>query len=279
MEAVLRGCGITVLVAFCVMCALVLGLLWQMHRAWNRPPPDVGAFAHSAATRTADAADAQRSSERLADLGSALPWAVPLGTSVADSCRTQEQSSLFGKRNWEPVTCTRSSVLYVAFDGDIHTHLRQLDTLLARQEWLAGDSPQGMPTRTPTRLSKAGADPSPAVPERGSTETPSPRPICLSEMYGPPHGLPHGGTGVRLRVAVAERPCTPDAITGDVQVGLTPQKSTTDPTVYLDWRPLSTGTVSATAFASHRYVAAFSLVDAYAAQSPATTSPAPPPTR
>lgn len=254
-----------------------------MARALRLEPPDVGAFAHSAATRAADTAAAQRSSAGLADLASPLPWAVPLGTSVAHSCRTQPQSSLFGKRNWDPVSCTRSSVLYVAFDGDIRTHLRQLDTVLARQEWLAGDPPQRTPTGTAPRLSEAGGDPPPAVSEPGSTEPPSSRPICLSEMYGPPHGFPRGGTGVRPRVAVAvaTRPCTPEADTGDVQVSITPQRSTIDPAARLNWHPLSTRTVSATAFTTHRYAAAFSLVDAYAAQSPVTTSPTPtpPPTR
>lgn len=99
------------LVAVGVVCVLGFGALWQIHRALDRTPPDVGTFAHSAATRTADAAAARRSSARLRNLTSALPWAVPLGTSVADSCWTEDQNPFFGRAQWAPITCVRSSVL------------------------------------------------------------------------------------------------------------------------------------------------------------------------
>ncbi|MGW1007421.1 hypothetical protein [Streptomyces sp. NPDC002520] len=66
------------LVAVGVVCALVLCALWQIHRTLDRTPPNVGAFAHSAATRTAGAAAERTSSARLTNLTSALPWAVPI---------------------------------------------------------------------------------------------------------------------------------------------------------------------------------------------------------
>ncbi|MFE5137713.1 hypothetical protein ACFRDV_08540 [Streptomyces fagopyri] len=265
-----RGCVGAVLVAVGVVCALVLCALWQIHRTLDRTPPDVGAFAHAAATRTADAAAARTSSARLTSLMSALPWAVALGTSVADSCRTQDQNPFIGPARWAPINCVRSSVLYVAFDGDIRTHLHQLDAVLAEQEWVGSGSSPNTLTGMATWMSQAGGDPSPAASRRGSTEPPGSRPICLSTTYGPAtqkHDIPHGGPGVRLRVAVAELPCTPGADTGDLQMGGTPEKFTVDGTVYLAWHPLSTDTVSRSARTAHRYVAAFSLVDSYAVQS------------
>jgi hypothetical protein len=264
------------------VCALVLCALWQIHRSLFPAPPDVGAFAHSATTLAADAAAARTSSAGLANLTSALPWAVPLGTSVADSCRTRNQNSFMGPANWAPITCVRSSVLYLAFDGDIRTRLHQLDAVLAEQEWVGADSLPDTLSGMATWLSQAGGDPSPAASQRGSTDPPGAQPICLSTTYRPAtqkQSLPYGGPGVRLRAAVAERPCQPEADTGDLQMGGTLEKSTGDAIVYLAWHPLVTDTVSRSAYAEHRYVAAFSLVDNYAVQSTPTTSPPPPTTR
>ncbi|MFF7365265.1 hypothetical protein [Streptomyces sp. NPDC008125] len=277
-----RGCVIAVLAAVGMVCALVLCALWQIHRTLDRTPPNVGAFAHSATTLTADAAAARTSSARLTNLTSALPWAVPLGTSVADSCQATDQNPFIGPAHWAPINCVRSSVLYLAFDGDIRTHLHQLDAVLADQEWAGSGSSPNTLTGTATWMSQTGGDPSPAAPQQGSTDPPGSRPICLSTTYGPAtqkHGIPHGGLDVRLRVAVAELPCTPMAETGDIQIGGKLEKSAVDGTVYLAWHPLVTDTVSRSAYTAHRYVAAFSLVDRYAVQSTPTTSPPPPPTR
>lgn len=281
-EAPARGCLITVLIAVGVVAALLLCALWQIHRVLYRTPPDIGAFAHSAGTRTADADAARTSSARLTHLTSALPWAVPLGTSVADSCRTENQNAFFGPAHWAPIHCERSSVLYLAFDGNIRTRLQRLDAVLAEQQWVGSDSSPNTLTWAATWSSQAGGDPSPAAPQQGSTEPPGSQPICLSTTYDPAaqkHGFPYGGLRVRLRVAVAELPCTPRADTGDIQMGGRPEKSAADGTVYLAWHPLATGTVSRSAYTAHRYVAAFSLVDSYAVQATQTTSAPPPPTR
>ncbi|MBY8881418.1 hypothetical protein [Actinacidiphila acidipaludis] len=283
-EAVARGCGITALVAAGLVCLLVLIALWQLHRAWDRKPPDIDAFAHAAATRTADAAAARTSSAQLAELTSALPWAAPLGTSVADSCRTENESALFGAARWAPVNCVRSTVVYVAFDGDLRTRVHQLDATLAARRWVGATSLENSLTAMTARIGQTAGAPSPAGPQQRSTEAPTPPPLCVSAGYRPSsqnYGMAHGGLGVRLRVAVAERPCTPEADTGDIQVGGTTEKYTVDGTVYLTWHPLATLTVSRSAHVMHRYVAAFSLVDSYAVQSttPRTAPPAPPTTR
>ncbi|MFG2949926.1 hypothetical protein [Streptomyces adustus] len=165
------------LVAGGVVCALVICVLWQFHGALDRTPPDVGAFAHSAATRTAGATTARTSSARLTNLTSALPWAVPVGTSVADSCQTEDRNPFLGPASWAPINCVRSTVSYLAFDGDIRAHLHQLDAVLAEQEWVGSDSSLNTLTGMATWLSQAGGDPSPAASssQRGSTE-PLPRP-------------------------------------------------------------------------------------------------------
>jgi hypothetical protein len=277
-EALTRGCMLTGVVAVGVVCVLVLCVLWQIHRTWDRTPPDVGAFAHSAATRTTGEAAARTSVARLANLTSALPWAVPLGTSVADSCQTQDQNPFFGPANWAPINCVRSSVLYLAFDGDIRARLHQLDAVLAGRGWVGSGSSPNTLAGMATWMSQAGGDPSPTGPEQGSTASPGSQPICLSTTYSPTshkHAIVHGGLGVRLRAAVSELPCTPEADTGDIQIDGTPEKSAVDGTVYLAWHPLLTDTVSRDAYTTHRYVAAFSLVDSYAIQSTPTTSPSP----
>ncbi|MEV6265227.1 hypothetical protein AB0M42_31400 [Streptomyces sp. NPDC051784] len=271
-----HGCGIAVLVAVCVVCAVVIIVIWQLHRALDRTPPEVGPFAHSSAVRTADAAAERRSSARLTKLTSAVPWAVPLGTSVADSCSTEDRNPFMGRANWAPINCVRRSVLYLAFDGDIRTRLHHLDAVLAEQGWASDGSSQRTLTGMATWMSQAGGDPSPAEGRQGSTEPPGSRPICLSTTFAPAaqaQGIQPGGPRVRLRVAVAERPCTPRAETGDTQIDDTPQKSTSPGTVYLAWHPLSTDAVSRSAYTQHRYVAAVSLADTYAVEATATETP------
>lgn len=266
----------TVLTAVVLVCTLLLCALWQIHRDWDRTPPDVGSFAHSPATHTADVAAARRSSARLTNLRSALPWAVPLGTSVADSCQTEDQNPFIGPAHWAPVNCVRSSVLYLAFDGDAHTRLHQLDEALAEQKWVgSGQLPRTL-TGKATWMSQPGGDPSPVESQQGSTEPPGSQRLCLFTTYSPAaqqRELAHGGPGVRLRVSVAERPCLPSADTGDIQLGHPPQKSAAHGAVYLAWHPLSTSAVSRSAYTAHRYVAALSLVDSYAVQSTPTSSP------
>ncbi|MEW2519032.1 hypothetical protein [Actinacidiphila alni] len=243
-----------------VVGAVVGGALWHFHRMVDRPPPDVAAFARSAATRRAGEDAAREGAARLGELRAALPWAVPVGTSVADSCRTLEEGAMFGPRNWSPIRCTRNTVLYLAFDGDIRTRLRQLDAVLAEKKWAGTDSGRNTLTAMATWLSEAGGDPSPSAAQRGSTEPPGSRPICLSTGYVRA-ARAAARTEVRLQAAVAEHPCRPEASTGDVQVNGPPEKFSAEGTYYVAWHPLWTRAVSRSAYADHRYLAAFSLVD------------------
>lgn len=274
-----RGCGTAVLVALCAALALLIGgAVWLQH-SLDLTPPDGGPFARSDATRTADKAATQRSSARLQGLTAALPWAVPLGTSVVDSCETHDQNPFIGRSDWSPFRCTRTSVLYVAFDGDIRARLRQLDAALAEKSWKTQNPLADMARY----LEQTGEDtPSPSSSEEGSTASPTPRPLCLSATYAPASqetALPPPGTGVRLQAAVAEHACPPFVSIGRFEPGDPPRKSTDDGTVYLAWHPLSTTAVSTKAYTTHRYVASFALSDTYAVQSSPTTSPSPTPTR
>jgi hypothetical protein len=239
-----------------------------MHHALaGKPPPDIAPFAHSAATRAADEAAARRSSARLADLTSALPWAAPLGTSVADSCRTLGESTFVGEtKTWSTISCVRTSVLYVAFDGDVRSRLRQLDAALAAQGWAAQDGAQATLSAQNASRQSPAAPPQPGI--RPATQS-----TCVQQTYAP--AAQRGRTGVVLTASVAEYPCRPTVPTGDAQAVGPPQKSSGEGVLYLDWRPLWTQTVADRAFAAHRYLAAFSLVDRYATQSPTAHPPSP----
>lgn len=168
-----------------------------------------------------------------------------------------------GATEWTPITCARTSVLYVAFDGDLRTRLRRLDAVLAAQGWID----RGGASDTLSR-----STPSPAVPQQPDTRPPT----CLQKAYTPAPQQPataRGWTAATLVVSVAEYPCRPSVPTGDAQVVGPPEKSSGEGVLYLEWRPLWTRTVTDRAYAAHRYVAVFSLTDHYAVQSPATRSP------
>lgn len=255
------------------VCALGVGALWWMHHALaGKPPPDIAPFAHSAATRAADEAAARRSSARLADLTSALPWAAPLGTSVADSCRTLGGRSFVGEATmWSSISCVRTSVLYVAFDGDVRTRLRQLDAALAAQGWAARDGARDMLSALDASRQSPAAPPQPGI-------RPATRSICLMTTYAPAaqaSPAAPGATATALTASVAEYPCTPRVTTGDVQNDGPPRKSRDEGVLYLDYHPLWIQAVARTAYAHHRYLAAFSLTDRYATQSPPARSPSP----
>jgi hypothetical protein len=129
-------------------------------------------------------------------------------------------------------------------------------------------------------MSQAGGDPSPKASERGSTEPPGSGQISLSVRYthgSPRHLRPDDGSAPRLEVAVAGRPSTLLVETGDIQGSGPPERLAGDGTVYLAWHPLSTDAVSQSAYAAHRYVAAFSFVTNYATQRTPTASATPPP--
>lgn len=275
------GCALAVLTVVGLICGVVSYGLWDLHHKLSRTPPDIGAFADSAATRAADDGAQRTATSALGGLTSAVPWAVPLGTSVADSCETRQDNPFIGPADWEPISCTRTTVAYVAFDGDIRTRLHQLDSALGAQEWTGSD---GRPTLTAaaTWLSEVGGDPSPNAAQRGSTEPPGSEQIALSVTYlhGEAGHRPFSKVGTpRLEVAVAGRPIILQVETGDLQGEGPPKRRSGDDTVYRAWHPLSTDAVSRSAYAAHHYVAAFSFTDRYAVQQPRpAVSPTPSPT-
>ncbi|MFI0898095.1 hypothetical protein [Streptomyces sp. NPDC020983] len=271
---VARGCAFTVFCAVGVVMLLLLGGMWYIHEQLKPPaPPDVAAFAHSAAARTAEAGAARAASADLAALTSAVPWAEPVGTSVSDVCRSVVSSAMFGSRaRWSSTGCTRSTVAYVAFDGDIGSRLRSLDAVLGAQGWTGEGAP-------PATLARAAAgDPAAPAPSPGGASSspgaPSPGWGRVSVLYtARPSAAIGDDTSPYLRVSVAGAPYDPQAITGDQQsAGSPPRRDTDQATVYVSWQPLSTHAVAQSAFAAHRYVAAFSLVAHYLVDSPPATA-------
>ncbi|KDN86255.1 hypothetical protein [Kitasatospora cheerisanensis] len=138
-----RGCAV---VAYVVLAGL-LGLafcFWLTVRP--EPQPDVEKAARSAAARAADREVTIRSDRQLDQLKAALPWADYLGTTVADVCTTSTVTHMgFARQRWNPVTCTRTSTAYLAFDGDFRQHLALLDTAVAAAGWKTDDR---LPLRT-----------------------------------------------------------------------------------------------------------------------------------
>ncbi|MGW5354969.1 hypothetical protein ACWERV_31195 [Streptomyces sp. NPDC004031] len=270
-----RGCAFTVIGAVGVVFALLLCGLWYVHeRLKPVPPPDVAAFAHSAPARAARAADARTAAADQAALAAALPGAEPLGTSVSDICRSLGNGAMFGGReSWGPVQCTRATVAYVAFDGDIAARLRALDAALAARGWKGGTltAAAASPQRTalPPSPTEAFSSPGAAPPGWG----------VVSGEYGR-SPLPGAGydTARNLQVSVAGTPYDPQTGAGYLQVGDEPLRDAGTGTVYVTWQPLSTHAVARSGYAAHRYVAAFSVVSRYLVQSPSATTPAPGPT-
>jgi hypothetical protein len=278
-----RGCATTFVVVLGLVCALLGYMWWDFDHRFHRPPPDVAAFARADATRTASASAARADNALLKKLSSAVPWAVPLGTSVADSCTSVNQGS-FGGDRWSPISCTRSTVLYAAFDGELHTRLHQLDTAIDTQGWAGTPSggPPGTLTAMATWMGQVGGDP----PSGTATPSPSasaPKQIALFVRYD----RRSNGTldtaaqraQPRLQVGVAGRPYSPFASTGDNQaLDGPPTRLASEGTVYRAWHPLSTDAVARSAYVSHHYVVAFSITSAYIAETVPTTPPYRPPT-
>ncbi|MFI0942944.1 hypothetical protein [Streptomyces sp. NPDC021020] len=265
-ERVARGCAFTAFGVVGLVLAVLLYGMWEF-REQTKPvaPPDVAAFAHSPAARTADAAAARSASADLGALASALPWAEPLGTSVSDLCRSRPSGSVVGSRgNWSLVECVRFTVAYVAFDGDVRARLRVIDSAVAAQGWEGGST-----------LTESAADP--------NRTTPLPSPSTAPPGWGrisvvdarPPYQPTGNDADPHLRVSVAGAPDDPEADTGGFQDGVGSQRYKDRGTFYVTWQPLSTHAVAQAAFAAHHYVAAFSVVTRYIVQSPPGTPTTP----
>ncbi|WP_031522186.1 hypothetical protein [Streptomyces sp. NRRL F-5123] len=271
-----RGCAFTAIGAVGVVFALLVCGAWYINEQLKPvPPPDVAAFAHSAPARAARAGAARSASADTAALAAALPGAEPLGTSVSDVCRSLESGAMFGGRSsWGPVQCTRATVAYVAFDGDIAARLRALDAVLAARGW------------TGSTLTEAAASPDRTALPPSPTESFSPphaAPTGWGRVSGkyarPPHRAAGYDTSASLQVSVAGAPYDPETAAGYLQLGDEPLRRTESGLVHVTWQPLSTHAVAQEAFVTHHYVAAFSVVVRYIVQSPpATPTKSPTPT-
>lgn len=135
-ERVRRGCAV---VAKVVLAGAVGLAVWVYLSLRPEPQPDVGKAAHSATARAADRALTVQLDGQIDRLRAALPWAAYLGTTVADVCTTDSTTTAFTftRQRWLPVTCTRTTTMYEAFDGDFLERLGQLDAALTAAQWRA----------------------------------------------------------------------------------------------------------------------------------------------
>lgn len=224
-----------------VTVVVVVGLVvWSIIRALSPPsPPDVSAQANASGTRGADQRAAALMDSQLQQLRARTPWADQLGRSVVDLCRTRLMSAGVGG-SWSPVSCQRTTTLYLAFDGQKSQRLAELDQILDAQGWQSPEQ-QGRPT-------------------------------VLSVFYTSRHAA-----RADLMVGVSQVPHVPidDWVDWPGSAGKPYQNDDLDRVVYLTWQPVNTqALVQATA---HRYVAAFAFRSTYYAQpQPAPTPPRPP---
>lgn len=130
-----RGCAVVAALAV----TLFVGYgLWAYFAVQPDQQPDVGKEARWGTARAADEKLTGQMDGQLSSLRGELPWATYLGTSVADVCSVSEAAQwiTFGPhKDWYSVTCSRTTTVYAAFDGDFRQRLGLLDTTLAVAGW------------------------------------------------------------------------------------------------------------------------------------------------
>ncbi|MFE2413899.1 hypothetical protein ACFXDE_36770 [Kitasatospora sp. NPDC059408] len=266
-ERVRRGCAV---VAKVVLAGAVGLAVWVYLSLRPEPQPDVGKAARSATARAADRALTVQLDGQIDRLRAALPWAAYLGTTVADVCTTDSTTTAFTftRQRWLPVTCTRTTTMYEAFDGDFLERLGQLDAALTAAQWRAD--------------------------WRGYPSYPRPRPGLVaaydysrpSPTSGAPDGAPlPGSASVRYDVPITSDFVPPaDSMTrgkpsGSVEVVQGPHLPNLDdgtsahdtalkyPTVkthhYVDWQQYSHARLAADAYPAHGAVLAVSITGSY----------------
>ncbi|MER5862896.1 hypothetical protein [Kitasatospora sp. NPDC002040] len=256
----MRGAVLRVLLAFVVLVVTGLGWTgWRIHSRLHPEPPDVAAVAGAAPTLTAHQQAAAFSDLLAAQLRAATPWAAFQDSSVADLCRTV----LVAPRRsaapqWSPVGCSRTTVVYVAFDGDLEQRLADLDRTMVGLRWTPGPSD--------------GSDPGAGLVRQLHRDGPN----SVAVHHHPTGAPPDDPAAAVLTVAVADRPAAGSGLplvpgswddwhgVGDADGRPDPGRpNRSDRAVVLDWRRVDGIELSARAHARHRYLAAFGLSQVY----------------
>lgn len=247
-----------IIVSVLAITALVIGsVVWALSPA---SPPDVAAQANVPAARNADRLVVAEINGQLTRLRAQLPRAEQLGTSVVDLCRSQPTSGSFAPwRPWRPVSCQRTTTLYLGFDGELQGRLTELDRVIDGLGW------------------------QPSAPEQRGLVAQA-RYLHSTNVTVDFARRPAGTT--RLSVEVGRVPFDPilpdnwdDWPIGHPSDAKPYQNDDLDQVVYFVWQPVNAAELTRTTQRS--YVAAFDFDATYytqpqPAQAPTTTHPAPP---
>jgi hypothetical protein len=138
---VARAFGIVVLSLVAVLSVAVLALVIGLHFALQ--PPDVEDEAHSSEAQAARAHITAVQDATLAAFAAKAPGATSLATSIEDACSSSEVGMAALKAH---VSCSRTTVRYLAVDGD-RTRLQSTwdrtadDTVDVKIEWTERPTP------------------------------------------------------------------------------------------------------------------------------------------
>ncbi|MFJ9695571.1 hypothetical protein [Kitasatospora sp. NPDC101183] len=243
--------------------AVVVGLgVWLYVELRPEPQPDVEKAAHSAAAREADRVLTARLDGQVEKVKVGLPWATYLGTTVADVCSTDtvRRGFSFTRERWLPVTCTRTTTVYEAFDGDFRERLGQLDAALAAAGWSAGWTGNPMYKGQQPGLVAAldyvyGARAKPG-PVRVQYGVPI-RDDFVSQDPGGPNRAPNG------EVEVVQGPGLPSLDGGTYLHDVYLKYPTVKTKYYVDWQPYSRERLAADAYPAHSTVVAITVTGSY----------------
>ncbi|MFJ9610817.1 hypothetical protein ACIRS1_31200 [Kitasatospora sp. NPDC101176] len=238
------------------------------------PQPDVAKAAQSVTARAADRALTAQADRQLDQVRAALPWAIYLGTTVADSCSTGwvDHGLALTRRTWTPVTCSRTTTVYEAFDGDLPSRLAELDTVLATAGWhpdrtgapLDREEHPGLVAAldyahrppddpTPAQVAEAAARPNAATVQYA---------VPISFDFVPPASAKatarQGGT-----VDVAQAPYLPALDDGTAAHDVMLKYPSVKTSYYVDWRQYGHSQLAAAAYPAHGAVLAISISGNY----------------
>jgi hypothetical protein len=264
-------------VTLVAVVALVGLVAWLIFQALSPPaPPDVAAQANAPGTRTADQRAGAQQDSQLTQLRAQTPWADQLGRSVVDLCVTRLISGAVGSwGSWSPVSCQRTTTVYLAFDSDVQQRLAELDRTIGTLGWLPPQAPQQPGLLAQDRYLHQppdGADPT----QSAQAEA---RPTDLAMYYVSRQAATAGlSVGVNPAPVVPILPGNWDDWPGSHSPDARPyQNDELNRAVYFTWQPVNAPDLGrATA---HRYIAAFAFRTTYYTQpqpAPTPTAPEPP---
>lgn len=161
-----KGTGCVVALAVVGVVAVVL-MVWayvSVHEWLNPPMPDVRKIATSPDVIAADQAATTHLDDTLTQVRTAVPWISDAGRSADDVCSTNDNIAFIGEQpKWTPVSCSRITAWFGAFDGNLVQQLARINQALGQAGW----KPQGTPMNQLYQIDSgraATASPTPGQP-------------------------------------------------------------------------------------------------------------------